>query len=108
MNNRFAWFGTTKRFDTLTQTSSKPESAIFNAHHYRYAPERSTFIVEIDEATFARAGFERMDEGDARELVRKGVRRRARRRAADLQQLDLAAAFRKSCERALVSTANTC
>ena len=71
MNNRFAWFGTSKPFDTLTQTFRHTPIGDFNAHHYRYAPRRSTFLVETDEATFARAGFERMDEGDARSLCEK-------------------------------------
>jgi 2-polyprenyl-6-methoxyphenol hydroxylase-like FAD-dependent oxidoreductase len=71
LNNRFAWFGTSKVFDTLTQTFRHTPIGDFNAHHYRYAPGRSTFIVEVDEATFARAGFERMDEGDARSLCEK-------------------------------------
>jgi 2-polyprenyl-6-methoxyphenol hydroxylase-like FAD-dependent oxidoreductase len=62
LTNRFAWFGTTKRFETLTQTFVETESGSFNAHHYRYAPGASTFIVEVDAGTFARAGFARMDE----------------------------------------------
>src|SRR5262249_43425983 len=36
------------------------------AHHYRYAPGASTFIVEVDAATFARAGFARIDENQTR------------------------------------------
>jgi 2-polyprenyl-6-methoxyphenol hydroxylase-like FAD-dependent oxidoreductase len=71
LNNRFAWFGTSKVFDTLTQTFRHTPIGDFNAHHYRYAPGRSTFIVEVDEPTFARAGFERMDEGDTRALCEK-------------------------------------
>src|SRR3990170_1050061 len=61
LSNRFAWFGTAKRFETLTQTFIKTELGSFNAHHYRYAPGQSTFIVEVDAATFERAGFARMD-----------------------------------------------
>ncbi|MGI8527777.1 MAG: FAD-dependent monooxygenase [Pseudolabrys sp.] len=71
MNNRFAWFGTTKVFDTLTQTFRHTPIGNFNAHHYRYALGRSTFIVEVDEPTFVGAGLERMDEGDARALCEK-------------------------------------
>jgi len=71
LNNRFAWFGTGQSFDTLTQTFRHTPIGDFNAHHYRYAPNRSTFIVEVDEATFARAGFEKIDEGEARALCEK-------------------------------------
>jgi 2-polyprenyl-6-methoxyphenol hydroxylase-like FAD-dependent oxidoreductase len=71
LNNRFAWFGTSKVFPTLTQTFRHTPIGYFNAHHYRYAPGRSTFIVETDEESFRRAGFERMEEGDARVLCER-------------------------------------
>jgi 2-polyprenyl-6-methoxyphenol hydroxylase-like FAD-dependent oxidoreductase len=64
--NRFAWFGTTRPFDTLTQTFRRTGIGSFTAHHYRYAPGLSTFIVEVDEATFRRAGFDRLPEDEAR------------------------------------------
>lgn len=66
--NRFAWFGTTRPFDTLTQTFRRTDLGYFNAHHYRCAPGMSTFIVEVDEATFYRAGFDRMAEVDAKSV----------------------------------------
>jgi 2-polyprenyl-6-methoxyphenol hydroxylase-like FAD-dependent oxidoreductase len=69
--NRFAWFGTSKVYDTLTQTFRHTPIGDFNAHHYRYAPGRSTFIVEVDEATFARAGFERMADAESRSICEK-------------------------------------
>ncbi|HEY1473194.1 MAG TPA: FAD-dependent monooxygenase [Pseudolabrys sp.] len=69
--NHFAWFGTSQPYDTLTQTFRHTPIGDFNAHHYRYASGRSTFIVEIDEATFARAGFERMEESESRSLCQK-------------------------------------
>jgi 2-polyprenyl-6-methoxyphenol hydroxylase-like FAD-dependent oxidoreductase len=62
LNNRFAWFGTTRRFDTLTQTFRAGPLGHFNAHHYRYCPGMSTFIVETDPATFANVGFDRLGE----------------------------------------------
>jgi 2-polyprenyl-6-methoxyphenol hydroxylase-like FAD-dependent oxidoreductase len=71
LTNRFAWFGTTKRFETLTQTFVETELGSFNAHHYRYAPDLSTFIVEADQATYLRAGFAQMDEGETRALCER-------------------------------------
>jgi 2-polyprenyl-6-methoxyphenol hydroxylase-like FAD-dependent oxidoreductase len=69
--NRFAWFGTPKSYDTLTQTFRHTPIGDFNAHHYRYAPGRSTFIVEVDEATFSRAGFEKMEDMESRSVCEK-------------------------------------
>ena len=62
--NKFVWYGTTKPFDTLTQTFRRNEHGPFNAHHYRYAPDRSTFIVETDPETWTRAGFAAMGEAE--------------------------------------------
>jgi len=62
LGNRFAWFGTARRFNTLTQTFVQNEAGFFNAHHYRHSPSMSTFVFECDAATWRRAGFERMDE----------------------------------------------
>lgn len=66
LNNRFAWFGTTKPFETLTQTFRRTPRGLFDAHHYRYSDTMSTFIVETDAETFVRNGFEGMDEARSR------------------------------------------
>jgi len=71
LSNRFAWFGTTKRFETLTQTFIQTDLGFFNAHHYRHASDRSTFVVEVDEKTFARAGFANMDNAEARAVCER-------------------------------------
>jgi 2-polyprenyl-6-methoxyphenol hydroxylase-like FAD-dependent oxidoreductase len=56
--NKFAWYGTPKRFETLSQTFVKTEIGAFNAHHYRYSPGMSTFLVECDAATWQAYSFE--------------------------------------------------
>ena len=56
-SNKFAWYGTTRRFETLSQTFVATDLGAFNAHHYRYAPDMSTFLVECDAATWVRYGF---------------------------------------------------
>jgi 2-polyprenyl-6-methoxyphenol hydroxylase-like FAD-dependent oxidoreductase len=55
--NKFAWYGTTKRFETLSQTFVETDLGAFNAHHYRYAPAMSTFLVECDLPTWQAYGF---------------------------------------------------
>jgi 2-polyprenyl-6-methoxyphenol hydroxylase-like FAD-dependent oxidoreductase len=65
---RFVWYGTSRRFETLTQTFVENELGTFNAHHYRYAPDMSTFIVECDPATWTRAGLDRADESESRRI----------------------------------------
>ena len=56
--NKFAWYGTPKRFETLSQTFVKTEIGAFNAHHYRYSPGMSTFLIECDAPTWQAYGFE--------------------------------------------------
>jgi 2-polyprenyl-6-methoxyphenol hydroxylase-like FAD-dependent oxidoreductase len=68
LTNKFIWYGTTRRFDTLTQTFVQSDVGAFNAHHYRYAPAMSTFIVECDRATWARAGFPEATEEETRRI----------------------------------------
>lgn len=67
MENRFAWFGTKRPFDTLTQTFRKTDKGAMNAHHYRYSADMSTFIVECDKETFFAEGFDKMDEAQTAE-----------------------------------------
>jgi 2-polyprenyl-6-methoxyphenol hydroxylase-like FAD-dependent oxidoreductase len=55
--NKFAWYGTTKRFETLSQTFVETDRGAFNAHHYRYSPDMSTFLVECDLPTWQACGF---------------------------------------------------
>ncbi|MFT5440005.1 MAG: 2-polyprenyl-6-methoxyphenol hydroxylase-like FAD-dependent oxidoreductase, partial [Alphaproteobacteria bacterium] len=66
LSNKFVWYGTDKPFETLTQTFRRNDDGVFNAHHYRYTPDMSTFIVETDAASWDRAGFAAMDEDAAR------------------------------------------
>jgi len=70
-HNRFVWYGTPCAFDTLTLTFRRHPLGTFCAHHYRYASDRSTFLVEVDEATYQRAGFETMSEADSLRLCQQ-------------------------------------
>jgi 2-polyprenyl-6-methoxyphenol hydroxylase-like FAD-dependent oxidoreductase len=68
LDNKFVWYGTTKRFETLTQTFVQSDLGTFNAHHYRYSPTMSTFIVECDPFTWSRAGFAAKSEDESRAI----------------------------------------
>jgi 2-polyprenyl-6-methoxyphenol hydroxylase-like FAD-dependent oxidoreductase len=62
--NKFIWYGTSKAFNSLTLTFRETDVGVFCAHHYRYKPDMSTFLVEVEEATWQRAGFENMSPED--------------------------------------------
>jgi len=62
LSNRYIWYGTAQPFDCLTLTFREDAHGVFVAHHYRHAPGASTFVVECDADTWARAGFEGMSE----------------------------------------------
>ena len=68
LDSKFVWYGTTRAFDTLTQTFVENELGTFNAHHYRYAPGMSTFIVECDPATWVRAGLDLASDAESRRI----------------------------------------
>ena len=71
LSNKFAWYGTTQPFRTLTQTFVQRAHGFFNAHHYRHARDMSTFVFECDAATWQRAGFAAMNEADTLEYCER-------------------------------------
>ena len=66
LTNRYAWYGTTRRFEALCHTFIETPEGCFNAHHHPHAPDMSTFVVEVDERTFSRSRFDTMDADSAR------------------------------------------
>ncbi len=60
--NRFAWMGSTRPFDAFTFFLKERPEGIFIAHCYQYAANASTWVLETDPDTFARAGLDAMDE----------------------------------------------
>jgi len=67
LTNRFAWYGTPRRFECLSLTFRQSEHGAFVAHHYRYSGAMSTFIVECDDATWRRAGLDQAHDEASRE-----------------------------------------
>jgi benzoate-CoA ligase family protein len=66
LTNKFAWYGTARLFDCLTLTFRTNQYGAFVAHHYRYSPGMSTFIVECGAGTWYRAGLDRMSDDESR------------------------------------------
>lgn len=66
LTNKFAWYGVETPFECLTLTFRHNAHGHFVAHHYRYSPTMSTFLVECDAATWYRAGLDRMSDEQSR------------------------------------------
>ena len=56
--NRFVWLGTTRPFPAFTFYFKSDPHGLWRVHAYQYEPNRSTFIVEAREETWAAAGLE--------------------------------------------------
>ena len=69
--NKFAWYGTPRRFEKLTQTFLSSEHGSFNVHHYPHGGGMSTFVIECDAATWERAGFATMGEAQTRTYLER-------------------------------------
>lgn len=67
-SNRFAWYGTPRRFEALGHSFIETPLGHFNAHHHRHAPDMSTFVVEVNDATFNACGFATMGLEDTQAL----------------------------------------
>jgi anthraniloyl-CoA monooxygenase len=67
--NFFSWMGSTRPFDAFTFFFRETEHGIFIAHCYQYEPKCSTWIIETDPQTFARAGLGKLDEAASARFV---------------------------------------
>jgi anthraniloyl-CoA monooxygenase len=63
--NRFAWMGSTRPFDAFTFFFKERPEGIFIAHCYQYQAKASTWVLETDPETFARAGLHAMGEEES-------------------------------------------
>ena len=58
--SRFIWLGTRQPFEAFTFVVRETDAGVMQVHAYRFDDEMSTFIVETNEETWRRAGFDRM------------------------------------------------
>ena len=69
LQNYYAWYGVETAFPAHTLTFVDTPAGVFIAHHYRYKPQMSTFVPEIDDATWMRSGMNEMNADQRRETV---------------------------------------
>jgi anthraniloyl-CoA monooxygenase len=69
--NKFSWMGSTRPFDAFTFFFRETEHGIFIAHCYQYEVGRSTWVLETDPQTFARAGLDKLDEAGSARFLEK-------------------------------------
>ncbi len=62
---RFAWLGTTQRFDAFTFDFRETPHGWFQAHIYQFEAGTSTFIVEAPETVWRAAGLEDMTQRES-------------------------------------------
>jgi anthraniloyl-CoA monooxygenase len=63
----YLWCGTDFALDDAMFRPVGTEYGTFVTHAYPYSPQQSTFMIETDEATWRRAGFDVSDENTARD-----------------------------------------
>lgn len=69
LQNYYAWYGVARSYPAHTLTFKQTEQGIFCGHHYRYAPDMSTFVAEVDDATWERSAMYAMDDEARRRLM---------------------------------------
>ena len=62
--NKFVWMGTSRPFDAFTFDFVEDEHGLWRLHAYRYAANRSTFIVETTNETLERSGLADASEAE--------------------------------------------
>lgn len=62
---RFVWCGADFAVDSAFFAAVERPEGLFVLHAYPYAPDRSTFLIEVDDTTWHSAGLGRLDERTA-------------------------------------------
>lgn len=62
---RFIWLGTKKKLEAFTFAFKQTEWGWFNLHAYRFNQDMSTFIVEVPETTWLKAGIDKFTKEES-------------------------------------------
>jgi 2-polyprenyl-6-methoxyphenol hydroxylase-like FAD-dependent oxidoreductase len=66
LRNYFAWYGVKRPYPAHTLTFISKDGGAYCGHHYRYTPDMSTFVAEMDAATWTASGFDGMTDDERR------------------------------------------
>jgi anthraniloyl-CoA monooxygenase len=69
--NKFTWLGSTKPLDAFKYFFRETEEGLIVAHCYQYEPDRSTWVIETDEATWKNFGFDRLSETEMLPVIER-------------------------------------
>lgn len=69
LQNYFCWYGAQVPFRAHTINFKRTEQGFFCGHYYRYAPDRSTFVPEIDPQTWLDCGMNEMADDQRKALI---------------------------------------
>ena len=62
--NKFTWLGSTRSLDAFKYFFRETKEGVLLAHVYQYEPDRSTWVIEMDEPTWRNFGFDKLSETD--------------------------------------------
>ena len=66
--NKWVWYGTTKRLDSVGLVFQETRFGTFIAHDYRFSPQLGTFVIECTEETWRKAGLDRATDAESRAI----------------------------------------
>ncbi|HTQ78349.1 MAG TPA: FAD-dependent monooxygenase [Thermoanaerobaculia bacterium] len=69
--NRYVWYGTSRVFNGLTLTFRENADGLFVGHSYKFSRTKSTFIVECDQESWGKAGFDQASDEEARHYLER-------------------------------------
>jgi anthraniloyl-CoA monooxygenase len=87
--NKYIWYGTRQLFHGLTLTFRETGEGVFAAHSYKFDTTTSTFIIDCDPQTWAKAGFDEMSDAETRAHLENVFARDLGRASAALEQFEM-------------------
>src|SRR5882762_10918023 len=73
--NKFTWLGSTRPLDAFKYFFRETPEGIILAHCYQYEADRSTWVIETDEATWRNFGFDQKSEAEMLPVLEREIGR---------------------------------